>query len=282
MGKCLLDFDPVVRDVGKNLQTSFDDLFGIDRSAARTLTDDAIRELKLLNVAGKEAAEAADTSYGDMGEAAKAANVEIKEAANKSRQATVRMMDGILGAIREGIPSLKDRFREIKKAMDPDYIREQGRKTNQLIHQANRARARAIEDGNTEAVALLDDYIADLRTRAGIIDSLDATTTFTVSSRWGGAGGRFGRTPGGTQRQGGVKRRQGGGPVESNQPYIVGERGPELFMPDQAGNVVAHARGGIPPHSHAIEVDGYVLAKAMDIRLGKRAALGSSGEAARG
>ncbi len=29
-----------------------------------------------------------------------------------------------------------------------------------------------------------------------------------------------------------------GGPVSANQPYIVGERGPELFVPKQSGNIV--------------------------------------------
>jgi len=36
-----------------------------------------------------------------------------------------------------------------------------------------------------------------------------------------------------------------GGPVESNSPYIVGERGPELFVPRSAGAIV-------PNHSMAM------------------------------
>jgi hypothetical protein len=38
-----------------------------------------------------------------------------------------------------------------------------------------------------------------------------------------------------------------GGPVESGVPYIVGERGPELFVPPGSGNIVpnhALGRGG--------------------------------------
>ena len=34
-----------------------------------------------------------------------------------------------------------------------------------------------------------------------------------------------------------TKKRAGGGPVMANKPYIVGETGPELFMPSQAGNI---------------------------------------------
>lgn len=37
--------------------------------------------------------------------------------------------------------------------------------------------------------------------------------------------------------------RAGGGPVSANQPYIVGERGPELFVPNSGGSIVAN--GGL-------------------------------------
>lgn len=40
--------------------------------------------------------------------------------------------------------------------------------------------------------------------------------------------------------------RASGGPVANGQPYIVGERGPELFVPGASGNIVPnHAMGGI-------------------------------------
>ena len=38
-----------------------------------------------------------------------------------------------------------------------------------------------------------------------------------------------------------VGGRANGGPVSSNQPYIVGERGPELFVPGVSGSVVSNA-----------------------------------------
>jgi hypothetical protein len=40
--------------------------------------------------------------------------------------------------------------------------------------------------------------------------------------------------------------RASGGPVDSGQPYIVGERGPELFMPSRSGTIVPNgAMGGV-------------------------------------
>jgi len=39
---------------------------------------------------------------------------------------------------------------------------------------------------------------------------------------------------------GGILPRANGGPVNANQPYIVGERGPELFIPFQQGSVTSN------------------------------------------
>lgn len=42
---------------------------------------------------------------------------------------------------------------------------------------------------------------------------------------------------------GAVAGRQGGGPVVSGRPYIIGERGPELFVPGSSGRVVGATSG---------------------------------------
>ena len=36
---------------------------------------------------------------------------------------------------------------------------------------------------------------------------------------------------------GGLFKRAGGGSVTAGQPYLVGERGPELFMPGRSGGI---------------------------------------------
>ena len=38
----------------------------------------------------------------------------------------------------------------------------------------------------------------------------------------------------------GIRQRANGGPVSANMPYIVGERGPELFVPFQQGNITSN------------------------------------------
>jgi hypothetical protein len=60
----------------------------------------------------------------------------------------------------------------------------------------------------------------------------------------GGAGGLLGI---GTSLLGaalGLPGRAGGGPVAPGRGYIVGERGPEVFVPTSSGHVVPSGRGG--------------------------------------
>ena len=42
----------------------------------------------------------------------------------------------------------------------------------------------------------------------------------------------------------GVQGRALGGPVQANTPYLVGERGPELFMPNSGGNIIPNNKMG--------------------------------------
>lgn len=67
------------------------------------------------------------------------------------------------------------------------------------------------------------------------------------------AGGSGSATPPGLGKN--VDKRAGGGPVSAGMPYIVGERGPELFVPGQSGGIVPNSRmgGGI-----SIVVNGWV------------------------
>jgi len=43
----------------------------------------------------------------------------------------------------------------------------------------------------------------------------------------------------------GLEKREMGGPVNSGQPYVVGEKGPELFVPRNAGGIVPHNKYGV-------------------------------------
>ncbi len=57
-----------------------------------------------------------------------------------------------------------------------------------------------------------------------------------------------------------------GGPVSANTPYMVGERGPELFMPQTSGSIVPNGAGGSPIHIYITQPLGTptAIAKAVD------------------
>ena len=51
-----------------------------------------------------------------------------------------------------------------------------------------------------------------------------------------------------------VPKKQSGGAVGGGEPVIVGERGPELFLPDSGGQIVANSGlGGTTIHIHQPE-----------------------------
>ena len=54
--------------------------------------------------------------------------------------------------------------------------------------------------------------------------------------------------------------RAGGGPVSAGEPYMVGERGPELFVPQSAGSVVSNSQINAP-----MQVTIYVNGTAADV-----------------
>jgi len=58
----------------------------------------------------------------------------------------------------------------------------------------------------------------------------------------GGGGGQFSFGAGGYTGMGPFMAK--GGPVSANSPYIVGEKGPELFMPGSSGSIVPNNRLG--------------------------------------
>lgn len=72
------------------------------------------------------------------------------------------------------------------------------------------------------------------------------------------------KLPGLEQGDTGGSRRAGGGPVSQGQPYLVGERGPELMVPSQSGTIVPNsALGG----RQVIENHIYLDSRHIDTQL---------------
>ena len=58
-----------------------------------------------------------------------------------------------------------------------------------------------------------------------------------------------------TRISSGVTARAAGGPVSSGRPYIVGEIGPELFVPSSSGNIVPNNEMGGGSNVYSITVN---------------------------
>lgn len=78
-----------------------------------------------------------------------------------------------------------------------------------------------------------------------------------------------------------VQYRASGGPVAAGQPYIVGEQGREMFVPDRPGTVMTASQtrrgggGGVHIHGNLV-VNSYRAAQAMADRLAFRASIGTA------
>ncbi len=74
-----------------------------------------------------------------------------------------------------------------------------------------------------------------------------------MGSLLGGSGGGLGEALAGLV--GGLPGRATGGPVSPGRAYVVGERGPELFVPSSSGRVEAGGAGGVREVRVAITVN---------------------------
>jgi hypothetical protein len=60
--------------------------------------------------------------------------------------------------------------------------------------------------------------------------------------------------------------RQHGGPVSAGQPYVVGEKRPELFVPERNGTILPNAGGNTYNVTTHVHVDGSILSTAAQLR----------------
>jgi phage-related minor tail protein len=68
-----------------------------------------------------------------------------------------------------------------------------------------------------------------------------------------------------------------GGPVQAGQPYMVGERGPEMFVPNQSGSIVPNDKmGGGGGITVVNNVDASGAGSDVDLKI--RAAMQQSSE----
>ena len=79
-------------------------------------------------------------------------------------------------------------------------------------------------------------------------------TPFSAATPLGAGGGQVGKF-GTLGPNFGIPQRAKGGPVSSGQTYMVGERGPELFVPGRSGTIIANDKMGGGSTNVVVNVD---------------------------
>lgn len=109
-----------------------------------------------------------------------------------------------------------------------------------------RAAARAIEEAFGSAGASLARSLARAAADGEVsLSELARAVLAAVNAGGGGAGGGLGEALGAALSSMFSGARAEGGPVTGGGAYLVGERGPELFRPAEAGTVEPAALGGV-------------------------------------
>jgi phage-related minor tail protein len=112
---------------------------------------------------------------------------------------------------------LKARFDELERSVDPAVTAVEG--LNSLFSNMGNALDNFVDTGKLKFGDFAKSVIADL---AKIALKAAVTKLFTMI---GGA----------------ILGKAAGGPVMANKPYVVGEQGPELFVPNSAGSIMTNA-----------------------------------------
>ncbi|WP_340265313.1 tail tape measure protein [Sphingobium mellinum] len=140
----------------------------------------------------------------------------------------------------EEIETLVVRVRADTQGLARDVEAMRGEMEGPLASGAERA-GRRIEQGLLRAVRSGRFGFEELRRVASA--ALEEIAAGAVRSAAGSIGGTGGALLNLASMALGLPGRATGGPVAPGRAYVVGERGPELFVPTTSGQVVAHGGG---------------------------------------
>lgn len=140
------------------------------------------------------------------------------ESANAQVAAQQRIVDAQRKVERNDVKfAIGKRMEELKRSVDPAILAVQGLES--VFDNMGRAIDNFVDTGKFKFGDFARSIIADIAKIA-----LKAAATKILTSVFGGI---FGRAA--------------GGPVMANKPYVVGEQGPELFVPNSAGSIMTNA-----------------------------------------
>jgi hypothetical protein len=204
--------------------------------ASKEVTEDATIAIAQNAEAAKEAAEAAVTAFAALQEAF--ADVSSLEEYNILLQA----LQDMLGS---GSITMAE-FRAAKKELDDSLAKGSEPLLNFIdtLGSAQKALADDLTTAFMEGQSAGDAFQSFFKKMVAqmISDALRlAIIQPILSSIFGAFGIPIEFAPGGGAS---LKPRAMGGPVLANQPYVVGEKGPEVFMPRVGGTILPNAQSG--------------------------------------
>lgn len=114
--------------------------------------------------------------------------------------------------------------------------------TEQALQDFSGGNVSASIDAIATALGISQEAATELLTELGLLDG--KTVTSVVSVDFQATGSKAAQRAAERGGYGGDTRtntpRAEGGPVDSGRPYLVGEQGPEIFIPSQAGRIVSN------------------------------------------
>jgi tape measure domain-containing protein len=199
-------------------------------------------------------------------ETAKGRSKKALETKLKEIDADIRMLEGrnktlqsdklINEKLKERIDIQKESTEEIKNQQtETDKLKEKMAAVGEEIEGSIKRNLRDAITGAQSFGQAMTNVLNRIRDK--IIDA-------QIDKFLGGFGENFGKSASGGRGKGiggflggvlGGLFRENGGPVKAGQPYIVGERQPELFVPRRSGTIIPKVGGGGTVNNITINVD---------------------------
>lgn len=265
------DFRQFNRNVGRELQTVSQNFESLGRTVRASLGTDVqtalaagaasqatlSRELSTARDSLDEASAAAE-GYGEELSTIEFAAEKVRESLKEAFSTIIEgarevVIDGL--NLRDVLESIGDQLLEISVNAGLDILEKFFTRLIEGIDEAFAIVAQGIRSVIIDGMSLRDalssvaEQLFNLSVETGlgnlsdfvngVIDDIDFVGLFGgIAGLFGGGGSGPGLPPGGTFTSGGGFMLAAGGPARAGQPYIVGERGPELFVPNMNGMVV--------------------------------------------
>lgn len=217
------------------------------------VTGDSMGELTAANREAVTPAANAAGAIGDIGDEADDAAKKLDDLRTASR----KLWDALIEDTKVDLPSIDDKW-ELEAL--PIKIREAQREVKAAQDELERARGTAAKDAARlrliQARADVDKYTAELTALREKFSQAGEGHGYSYGSalraevrRWltltrrdiANLGGGTSQVPAPGQNSAPVRPMAVGGPVAAHTAYVVGERGPELFVPQQSGTIIPAA-----------------------------------------